>query len=115
MGDEKTKILGTSRRNGGRGTKGQRNICNNAVPTRESGMNRMADAVDQECSIESRRDEGVGAWRGHHEKQLSRRNNPNRSKSNDNIKKPILSRQRNGMRKTNRQLVLMNEITVLKS
>jgi hypothetical protein len=30
-----------------KGSKGQRNICNNAVPTRESGMNRMAGAVDQ--------------------------------------------------------------------
>lgn len=65
---------------GRRGSKGQRNICNNAVPTRESGMNRMADAVDQECSIESRRDESGGAWRDHHEEQPSRRNNPNKSK-----------------------------------
>jgi hypothetical protein len=44
------------------GFNGQRSICNNAVPTRESGMNRMAGAVDQNC-IESRADEDGGAWR----------------------------------------------------
>ena len=41
-------------------------------------MNRMANAVDQECSIDPGEMDSGGAWRDHHEEQPSRRNKPER-------------------------------------